>query len=286
MIKYTYAMFPALQACKDGAIHGRAEIIERVANMLNLSEQDRLKRFESGEFRYKGEISWAISYISYAREIAPEKRLLVRAGRGKYQITDLGISLANDENAFDRWYKDVYGSECPKNKPNYGQQSEIVDNLIQEDIQGDDVKAQIRDMIDKIDSTFFESLVVQLLVKMGYGRGSVTQATRDGGIDGVINEDRLGISKIYVQAKHYGATKVGSPDIDKFAGAMKRMHQEKGVFITSSDFSEDAKRHANDLNIALIDGKSLINLMMEYEVGVKIEMVKTFVIDEDFWSEN
>ena len=281
MIKYTDAMFPALQVCKDGKTHAKSEIIESVANALNLSEQERLVMLSSGTLHYKSAIGWGVTYLSYTRKLSDEKRLLVRTARGNYQITELGKSIANDEAAFERWYEEIYGSKRPKNEQS--DESEMSENFAEEETQSVDIEAQIRDMLAKAKPGFFESLVVQLLVKMGYGVGTVTQATRDGGIDGVINEDRLGLSKIYVQAKRYSDTKVSSPEIDKFAGAMKRMHQEKGVFITLSDFSQDAKRHANDLNIAIIDGKNLIRLMCEYDVGVKSEVVKRFEIDEEFW---
>ena len=154
------------------------------------------------------------------------------------------------------------------------------------------------DLLERIKSNtpaFFEGLVVDLLVKMGYG-GSREDAGRavgrsgDGGIDGIINEDRLGLDAIYIQAKRWGDGNVGSPDIDKFSGALNRKGASKGVFITTSRFTDSAKdavKENTGLKIVLIDGEQLAQLMIDHDVGVSVE--KTYEIkrvDSDYFAEN
>ena len=142
---------------------------------------------------------------------------------------------------------------------------------------------------------FFEKLVVDLLVKMGYGgsredAGKAVGRSGDGGIDGIINEDRLGLDAIYIQAKRWGDGSVGSPDIDKFSGALNRKGASKGVFITTSRFTDSAKDAVKEnagLKIVLIDGEQLAQLMLDHDVGVSIE--KTYEIkrvDSDYFAEN
>ena len=143
---------------------------------------------------------------------------------------------------------------------------------------------------------FFEELVLDLLVKIGYGRSredaEVTGGSGDGGIDGIIIQDKLGLDAVYVQAKRWAEGTVGSPDIDKFIGALTRTGASKGVFITTSHFSKPAKAAANESagpKIALIDGKELVQLMIDHDVGVsagKFYQLKEvnldyFAIDDD-----
>ena len=155
--------------------------------------------------------------------------------------------------------------------------------------------ALVHDILERVRSISpgaFEQLVVDVLLAMGYGgaeeRGIVTQASRDGGIDGVIDQDALGLSKIYVQAKRYGEKNtVGRPAIQEFVGAV---HAE-GVFITSSSFTTDAREFAKKLSgstsVVLVDGEQLARLMVKYGIGVQVERTYTIKrIDEDFFDES
>ena len=142
----------------------------------------------------------------------------------------------------------------------------------------------------------FEKLVVQLLLKMGYGNnvdnaGYVTKLSGDGGIDGTIKEDQLGFSTIYIQAKQWKLDRtVNRPDIQTFAGALQGEHASKGLFITTAKFSEGARQYANNLhgsNIVLIDGNALTRLMIKYNVGVSVEHVyEVKRIDSDYFSDS
>ena len=135
----------------------------------------------------------------------------------------------------------------------------------------------------------FETLMLQLLEKMGYkgtnGESLVTQKSNDGGIDGIINQDPLGLQKVYVQVKRYASDNtVGSPEIEAFHGAFTIKHARQGVFITTSSFSKGAQEAARQLNIVPIDGEMLTNLMIQYKVGVQPkEQFELFEIDNDFF---
>lgn len=143
-----------------------------------------------------------------------------------------------------------------------------------------------------LNQSFFEHLVVDLLIKMGYqgvhGSAIVTPSTHDGGIDGVINQDPLGTSTVYVQAKRYQATNVVQrPAIDGFYGALSRVHADRGVFITTSSFSDQAEQTAKTFSIILIDGLKLTDLMLQYKVGVQAKRhYELFTVDEDYFEED
>lgn len=138
-------------------------------------------------------------------------------------------------------------------------------------------------------ATFFENIVVDLMQLMGYGDGFVTKASRDDGIDGVINEDKLGFNLIYIQAKRWNPnTTIGKPEIQKFAGAMMGPPKiEKGLFITTAKYSQGAKEFANAQHIILVDGQKLTELMIEYGLGVSVQNIyKIKRIDSDYFSES
>ena len=152
------------------------------------------------------------------------------------------------------------------------------------------LKQQILDHITECHPSFFESLVVNLLLKMGYGSdelsGKVLGKSHDGGVDGVIFEDKLGLSKIYIQAKRYSADNVvGSPALQAFVGAMQDV--QKGVFITTSSFSKEARTYADkqqQKSLKLIDGDLLAELMIKYEIGLELKQIyPVYKISEEFY---
>ena len=155
--------------------------------------------------------------------------------------------------------------------------------------------SQLMDEVMKLTPFEFERLVVKLLLKMGYGSGIdgaglVTQASNDGGIDGVIKEDQLGFSQIYIQAKQWAVDQtVGKPEIQKFVGALQGQQAQKGLFITTAKFSSGALQYANNLlgvKVVLVDGSALMKLMIKHGVGVSIEQVyEVKKIDSDFFAE-
>ena len=155
----------------------------------------------------------------------------------------------------------------------------------------DTLSRELLDQVKKCPPDFFEKLVVELLVKMGYGgsrkeAGEAIGRTGDGGIDGRIKEDKLGLDVVYIQAKRWEDATVGRPEIQKFVGALQGEHAKKGIFITTSSFSKDAKEFISRIEpkIVLIDGETLTDLMIDYNVGVTQESVYEIKkIDADYF---
>lgn len=152
---------------------------------------------------------------------------------------------------------------------------------------------ELLDRLENVSPEFFERLVVDLLLKMGYGgnredAGKAVGRTGDGGIDGVIKEDRLGLDVVYIQAKRWTEGVVGRSEVQKFVGALHGRHAKKGVFITLSDFTKDAREYVRniDAKIALIDGRELARLMVDHDVGVsKVMSYDIKRIDSDYFEE-
>ncbi|WP_258405561.1 restriction endonuclease [Shewanella zhangzhouensis] len=152
---------------------------------------------------------------------------------------------------------------------------------------------ELLEQIHSLSPKFFEQLVVDLMLAMGYGgsqkdAGQATQYTNDGGIDGIIKEDKLGLDSIYLQAKRYRDNTIGRPDIQAFAGALDMHRARKGVFITTSSFSKDAREFVSmiEKRIVLIDGRELAALMIEHNVGVSTrELYAVKAIDSDYFAD-
>lgn len=250
---------------------------------------------------------WAISELTTAG-------LLKRVRRGYYQITSRGRDLLASRDLIDKSviktqpayfrHKEELDERKLRRKSTTATSEEIPETAAspetapileqlaeQSQAYNAEVATDLLQRIREADPTFFENLVVKLLVAMGYkgpnGSAWVTQKTNDGGIDGVINQDALGTNTVYVQAKRYGEdNRVQRPVIDSFYGALKRNHADRGVLITTSGFSSAAVRAAKEFSIVLIDGIQLTDLMLEYHVGVQVkQQFEFFEIDEDFFDD-
>ena len=157
--------------------------------------------------------------------------------------------------------------------------------------QNSDLSETLIAKLRKTDPYQFEEMMVKLLNAMGYkgtnGQSVVTQKSNDGGIDGIINQDPLGLRTVYIQVKRYAENNVvGSPEINSFFGALRRKQADRGVFITTSSFTKDAQEAAKQLNIALVDGEMLTNLMIQYKVGVQVSQTyELYDIDDDFFEQ-
>lgn len=280
----------------DGQQYTRKEMANKAAERLGLTIQEREAKTSSGKPVYESRVAWAISYLSRAN-------LLLRVKRGVYQISDRGLSLLGEklnENDFAGRLQQIIANENP-----WGVQGGQSDNstLAEESYElkessvstpqekspvetiedavsdlNDSLSQELLDNIMNQDPAFFENLVVDLLERMGYGIGSATQLSHDGGIDGIITTDTLGFDPIYTQAKRYNpSNKVGRPEMQGFAGALGRV--DRGVFITTSSFNQAAIEFAKSYphaTIVLIDGKRLTDLMIKYDVGVSTE--RSFVV--------
>ena len=294
-------MVPLLKLSATGEI-AQKDAVEIVSVELKLSEEDKAELVGSGiKPKVYDRTAWAITYLVQAK-------LMKRPKRGFFTITDRGKQvLATDPDRIDKDYLMQFkefedfqtrtGSKSKKkeiNSPSMDR-SDFTPVETIEDAENE-ISAQIKsELLQRaLDSTpaFFEKLVVNLLVGMGYG-GSIEQAgmhlgkSGDNGVDGVINEDKLGLDQIYIQAKRYAPENtVGRPDIQRFAGSLMGMGTQKGVFVTTSSFSKEAVEYASNIGqrLILIDGSMLTELMLKYNVGTRLERtIEIKKVDEDFF---
>ncbi len=260
-----------LEFLSDEKEYKTRDVKEELSKKLDLTDEERHELLPSGqETIIKNRIGWSITTLKKAGYVESKKW-------GSVNITSNGLNAhkknpdINIEDLMEipevyEWFK---GESKDKPKEPVGEstpEEEIEKSLKQ---INDSLADLIIENILNNDPFFFEKLVVDLLLKMGYGEfGRVTSPTNDGGIDGIINEDRLGINKIAIQAKRFAKGNViGRPEIHKFAGALNEKGLNKGVFITTSSFTRDAISSAKHQSIVLIDGEKLANLMIEYNVG-------------------
>lgn len=273
-----------------------------MARKLNITEEDQNLFFPSGKKRiFYDRVNWAKTYMKKAGLVEAPKR-------GSVKITKLGLELlkenpkqlkSKDLLRYDSFYQFVNSSNRDENN-NEGNEVSLNEKTPSEEIANafEKLKSSLADeILEKINSCsfeFFEKLVIELLIKMGYGgsreeAGRATKKTSDGGIDGIINEDRLGLDSIYIQAKRWKDTVVGRPEIQKFSGALDTPGASKGIFITTSTFSKEAREYVkviNTKNIVLIDGMQLAEYMIEFNVGVSTETIyEVKRIDTDYFIE-
>lgn len=287
--KFDETFLPILEVLKNGKIFKSRELIKevRIKFYSGLSEDQLKQKTKSGDLLIDNRIAWGKSYLKKGGYISfPE--------RGHVQITDKGKShsatltirdLENESSLFDFYKQEKETNSKVNTKIDISSPQDLIDegfNRIESD-----VKSELLQKLKKIDPYFFEKVVLILLKKMGYGEFIETSKSNDGGIDGIINEDKLGLDKIYIQAKRFNEGKVREKDIRNFIGAMSG-DTNKGVFVTTSEFDEKAFEKARSAHhkIICIDGKKLVTLMHEFNVGIQIKTTYEIKqIDEDFFDE-
>lgn len=288
---YQSLFIPVLKFASDGNEHSLRETIEALARQLGLSEADRDELLPSGKQRkFDNRVSWARTYLQKAL-------LLSSPGRSKFRITERGMKVLQENPShinvkFLRQFPEFVAFQTHpdrdgKIEENNHTTQEILEKTSQTPQEILEASYQslrqtlAQELLERIKTSppkFFESLVVDLLVAMGYGgsrkdAGQAVGQVGDGGIDGIIKEDKLGLDAIYLQAKRWEGT-VGSPVVQGFAGALIGKKARKGVFITTSNFSQQARSFANgteNLKIILIDGEQLAQLMIDHDIGVTEE---------------
>jgi restriction system protein len=295
-------MRPVLEVLCDQVVRDRRELGLEVAKYLNLTEDQIQETTASGQPRYLNRMGWGLSFMSNVGALA-------RPSRGLYTITDAGRwLLAKFPNGFGERDVKALGDDpdapistyvaTASRKTDSGAK-EIEESALTptEQVQNgiarinEEIGAELLLRLQGKEPAFFEQAVVDLLLAMGYGgakgRGGVTPISRDAGIDGVIDQDVLGLSRVYIQAKRYAdGNTVGRPDVQAFVGALSGL-ADSGVFITTSKFSDGAAQYAKDVptRIILIDGKKLTELMIRFSVGVQVSETYNIVeIDEDFFA--
>jgi len=303
---YQTLMKPLLVFAADGQVHTGAEAVEHIAQLFNLTPSERAQLLPSGRTRVlNNRTHWALTYLRHAALLGSE-------GHGKFRITERGrILLKVDPARIDKSllvsrYPEIIdfigGSKSkaqPAPSPTPSEAPEVESKLSPEE----QLEASYRILRSELEHAliaklkagspeFFERAVLDVLISMGYG-GSRAEAAQhvgksgDGGIDGVINEDKLGLDKVYVQAKRWEGV-VGRPIVQTFAGSLDSEHARKGILITTSSFSADARTYVRNLEkrIVLIDGDELGRHMVDYEVGVQRKGSFTvYRMDEDFFED-
>jgi restriction system protein len=288
--KFHETFIPTLKVLEVGeTLHAR-EMYQKVIDQFysDLSETQLEQKTKSGDLLIINRIAWGKSYLKKGGYIEFPKRGLVKITEKGQKSNSSKLTLDQVESSEN--FLEFYSEENPKNNSTPSRmQNASPEDLIDEgfnliDIQ---VKDELLEKLKQIDPFYFEKVILKLLKKMGYGDFVETSKTGDGGIDGIINEDKLGLDKIYIQAKRYGDNKVREKDIRNFIGAMSGDTQ-KGVFVTTTVFDAGAIKKAHDAHhtIILIDGKKLVDLMYAYNVGIQVK--NTFEVkelDNDFFDE-
>lgn len=294
---YQSIMLPLLKFASDGEEHGFREAIESLAEEFDLTHEERKQLLPSGrKATFDDRVSWANTYLKKAG-------LLTSPRRAYFQITDRGLEVLKKPppritSAFLEQFPEFVEFRTRRAKPPEEPQEDEDEQTPEEAIETaylrlkEDLAADLLDTVKGCSPTFFERLVVDLLVKMGYGgtrkdAGQAIGRTSDEGIDGIINEDRMGLDVVYIQAKRWDNT-VGRPEVQKFAGALQGKRARKGIFITTSSFSQTAHDYVSliDSKIVLIDGQLLSQLMLDYNVGVTpVASYELKKIDSDYFLE-
>jgi restriction system protein len=291
---------PLLRLSNDGTIHSSAEARAWLGSELGLTDADLTELLPSGrQSRFANRVGWALTHLKHAGCVEYPKS-------GHFRITDRGRALAAEKHSridlklLDRYEEHRQFRSAPA-APTGPQASSPAEPTQTPEEQLEQAYREIRaktaeellDRVKKASPLFFEQLVVELLLKMGYGRshedaGRAIGASGDEGIDGVISEDRLGLDNIYIQAKRWGDTSVGRPEIQRFVGALHGKRARKGVFITTSTFTAEARTYVShiDPRVVLIDGKQLAEYMLDYGLGVTTRGIYELKrIDSDYFLE-
>lgn len=294
--KYHETFIPVLEILSSVESLKSRELVSKVRDVYyyNLSKELLDQKTRSGANVLLDRILWGKSYLKMAKFVSYPQRGLVQITEKGKRILEKGSltlnELQNDSDFIN--HRESVKSE----KENEVQiDTDSVENASPQDLIDSgfktietEVKTNLLDKLKEIDPYYFEKVILILLKKMGYGDFIETSKSGDGGIDGIINEDKLGLEKIYTQAKRYNENKVREKDIRNFIGAMSG-DTSKGVFITTSTFDDSAVKKAREAHhsIILIDGAKLVDLMHQYDVGVQVKTVyEVKELDNDFFEEN
>ena len=309
--KFSELFNDVLLVLSDGNQYHRRELQAEVLNRLVLTDAERAETMSGGGNRARSRVHWAFEFLC-------QSGATKRPKRGYAEITDFGRQLLQDnpsgislellrqtEGLKDWRRRSIEARAARRNE------EELED--LEDDVDGSDsadrtpheqienskiaieaaVASQLLQRLREEDPEFLERTVLKLLHAMGYGSSEDDLqhlgGSGDGGVDGVIRQDKFGLDQIYIQAKRYGSATVGRPDIQSFVGALTGQHATRGVFITTSSFSREAKEFARTIQqyrVILVDGDDLVRLMIENQVGVTVSRtVEVVEIDENFFSE-
>lgn len=295
---YQTLMLPLLKLLADGSDHRMPELVPTICEQFNLTEKEQKELTPSGnQTIIRNRLGWARTYMKKAG-------LIVHPRRGVFRITDRGKQVLGEKpDRIDVQYLEQFPEFVEfRNTRRVKEQPVIPENDTKTPEEALDtayeqmrasLEAEILAAVCAGTPEFFEHLVVDVLVHMGYGgnrkdAGQAVGKSGDGGIDGIIKEDKLGLDAIFIQAKKWDKP-VPRPEIQKFAGALQGVRARKGVFITTSAFSDGAIEYARNLEnkIVLIDGKMLAGLMIDHNVGVSaVATYEVKRIDSDYFEDD
>lgn len=291
--KYHETFMPVLETLNNVESLNSRELASRVRNNYysNLPQELLNKKTSSGSNVLLDRILWGKSYLKMAKFVSYPKRGMVQITSKGKQVLKKGMLTLNDLQN-DQDFINHRESVKSKKENELNLDAVNVENASPQDLidsgfstMETEVKTELLEKLKEIDPYYFEKVILILLKRMGYGDFVETSKSGDGGIDGIINEDKLGLEKIYTQAKRYNENKVREKDIRNFIGAMSG-DTSKGVFITTSSFDDSAIKKAREAHhtIILIDGAKLVDLMHQYNVGVQIKTIyEVKELDNDFF---
>jgi restriction system protein len=292
-------MLPLLRHLADGKEHKASETTEALAGEFHLTDAERRVLLPSGvQELFRNRVAWATFHLKKAG-------LASSPSRGNYRITERGLDALKKNPSIinlrflSQFPEFVAFRKTHRERPELHDAPENGQSVTPEEALEsayerirDSLAAELLQKLKACSPSFFERLVIEVIVKMGYGgtrsdAGKAVGKSGDGGIDGIIKEDKLGLDTIYIQAKRWEGT-VGRPEIHRFVGALAGQRARKGLFITTSDFSDEAVKYASgiDTKIVLIDGETLADLMIDHNVGVStVAAYELKKIDTDYFTE-
>jgi len=296
---YQTCMLPLLDYFKDGEEHNSREVVDYLANHFHLNDDELKELLPSGQQGvFSNRVAWARTYLKQAE-------LLATTRRGFHRITPAGLEvLTNRPPKITTQFLDQFESFqsfrnrkrsapalCDPNEPDDEATPAEAMEAAYENLRSN-LSRELLLQLKSISPRLFEEIVIDLLVKMGYGgnrkdAGKAIGKTNDAGIDGIIKEDKLGLDVIYIQAKRWENT-VSRPEIQKFAGALQGQRAKKGIFITTSNFSQSAIEYAAmiETKIILIDGEQLAQHLIDNNVGVSpVAAYEVKKIDSDYFTD-
>jgi restriction system protein len=292
-------MVPMLQVLSDGTTRSFRELRREVSDLSVLTLEQRAETLPSGQLKSENRIGWAASYLTRVGALTrPQRGLYTEMGRellAKHPSGITELELRSLARPGDEWWVTRSSGDSESSAQELPTVVERLDPTEQVEQGIARIHAEVAaDLLERLHSQepeFFEAAVVQLLLAMGYGgthgTGAPTQLTHDGGIDGVIDQDALGLNKIYIQAKRYAPENaVQKPEVQAFVGALSGK-ADGGFFITTGRFTSGAIEYAASAHarVILVDGKRLTDLMIRHKVGVQVSKAHEVVeVDEDFFS--
>ena len=292
--KFHQTFLAILKVLEQGNEQKTSDLPDRILEHghIILTPEEASERLDSGELRYYNRIFWAISYLC-------QGKFVERPSRGLARITKKGMLFLNSKPSEFTLKMLEDDGDFQSYVPTRSKKDELTTHVDTDEMTPVDLiergfdevtKSLKKDLLEKLHESnpyYFEKIVLRLFKKMGYGDFEETAKSRDGGIDGIINQDQLGIEKIYIQAKRFAdENKVREPEIRNFIGAMSG-DVSKGIFVTTSSFDDSAKqkaKNARNHKIILIDGDQLVSLMIKYTIGVQVKNTyEVKEVDEDFF---